>query len=98
MSDTSSLLSWMRRRVPDAPPSPGAAVAVDVTDVIDDVLPVMMRTPGRPALEAIAAAMSRRGRHIDTDRIATLVCGRPVTPPPLERLFDDPIGRVVFAE
>ena len=71
---------------------------VDITDVIDEVLPLMLKSPGEPALKAIASAVSARGGlRLTAEEVGALVCRHPAKPV-FERLFDDPIGRVVLAE
>lgn len=69
----------------------------DITDVIDEVVPVLLRAPGRVALEAVASALTRRiGRPVLPDEIGALECRRAPIRVPFERLFTDPLGRVVL--
>jgi 2-polyprenyl-3-methyl-5-hydroxy-6-metoxy-1,4-benzoquinol methylase len=73
-------------------------LTVDITDVIDDVLPVMLKTPGERALQAIASALTARGRRtLRASQIGRLACRRAVGSA-FDRLFESPIGRVVHAE
>ena len=71
----------------------------DVTYIIDDVLPAMLRTPGEPALAAIASALSsHRKQSVSPQDIGALQCTRAPIAVPLERIFADPLGTVVLEE
>jgi len=98
--------SWMRRLgapetsapslvTESATPTPTRTV--DITAVIDEVLSAMLQSPGEFALNAIAAALSRHGHLVRASDIGTLVCRQPVRVA-FDRLFDDPVGRLVLQE
>jgi 2-polyprenyl-3-methyl-5-hydroxy-6-metoxy-1,4-benzoquinol methylase len=71
----------------------------DIAEFIDELMPVMLRAPGRPALEAVAASLSSRlGRHVLPDEIGSLSCQRAPIAVPFDRLWTDPLGRVVAEE
>jgi len=80
----------------DAPDASGRE-SVDITDVIDDLLPLMLRSPGPRALDAVAAALAKRGHPVPAERIGGLTCRRPVASA-FDRMFDDPLGRLVLEE
>jgi 2-polyprenyl-3-methyl-5-hydroxy-6-metoxy-1,4-benzoquinol methylase len=68
----------------------------DITELIDDVLPVLLRTPGDSAVEAVAIALSEQvGHQVRSDEIGALECRRAPIVVPFERLFTDPVGRVI---
>jgi 2-polyprenyl-3-methyl-5-hydroxy-6-metoxy-1,4-benzoquinol methylase len=90
--------SWMVRARPSGAVAADGPRSIDITDVIDDVLPVMLKAPGEQALQAIASALSARGRRpLGVSDIGGLICQRPVTPV-FDRLFDDPLGCLVLDE
>ena len=69
----------------------------DITAVIDEVLPVLLRAPGRVALAAVASALSERmGYSLLPDEIGALECRRAPIRVPFDRLFTDQLGRVVM--
>ena len=71
----------------------------DITEIIDNVLPVMLRMPGEPALAAIASGLSSRlKRHVSAQDIGALECARAPIAVPFERVFDDAVGRFVLDE
>jgi len=71
----------------------------DITEFIDDLMPVLLRAPGRPSLEAVAARLtSRLGRYVSPNEVGALECTRAPIPVPFERLWTDPLGRVVAEE
>jgi 2-polyprenyl-3-methyl-5-hydroxy-6-metoxy-1,4-benzoquinol methylase len=95
MTSARRLSSWIRRHSgDDATPEPRV---VDVTDVIDEVVPTILKSPGRPALEAIVRALSQRGRPIAVEEIGALACRRSV-PSAFDRVFEGPLGRAVLEE
>jgi len=96
MTSVRRLSSWMRRRVADAGTSPEPRT-LDITAVIDSVLPVMLTSPGTPALESISKALAVRGQVVTAGEIGALTCQGPVVSA-FERLFEDPLGRTVIEE
>jgi SAM-dependent methyltransferase len=69
----------------------------DITPVLDDVLPAMLRQPGAPALAAVADALSSYlGRRLDAREIGALTCTRVPVRIPFDRMFDDPLGRLIL--
>jgi len=74
-----------------------APVVLDITEVIDAVLPAMLKSPGPRALAAIADAVSTRHGAIGAGDIVRLVCRGPVASA-YDALFDSPLGRVVLDE
>jgi 2-polyprenyl-3-methyl-5-hydroxy-6-metoxy-1,4-benzoquinol methylase len=106
VSARATLGSWMRRlgaleATASSPETesatPSLARTVDITSVIDEVLPAMLKSPGESALNAIAAALSAYGQRVTGSEIRTLVCRQPVAGA-FDRLFEDPVGRVVLEE
>jgi 2-polyprenyl-3-methyl-5-hydroxy-6-metoxy-1,4-benzoquinol methylase len=68
----------------------------DITELIDEVLPVLLRTPGDSALEAVAIALSEQlGHQVFSNEIGVLECRRAPIAVPFERLFTDPVGRAI---
>lgn len=68
----------------------------DVTAVIHDILPVLLRTPGKLAVETVATALSKNLRYpILPEEIGALECRSAPIRVPFEQLFTDPVGRVV---
>jgi 2-polyprenyl-3-methyl-5-hydroxy-6-metoxy-1,4-benzoquinol methylase len=68
----------------------------DITDVLDRVLPALLRTPGPIALEAVASALSEQfGHAVAADEIGGLQCRRSNISVPFDQLFTDALGRVV---
>ena len=99
MRSRARFASWVRKlgTQEDLQTAP-RRLTIDITEVINDVLPVMLKSPGEPALRAIASTVSARdGRALATSEISALVCRRPATVV-YERLFDDPLGRIVLEE
>jgi 2-polyprenyl-3-methyl-5-hydroxy-6-metoxy-1,4-benzoquinol methylase len=99
MTAPGRLSSWMRRfGAPEDSTAEPRPQTIDITDVIDDVLPVMLKSPGRPALEVISRALAARGGPVvRPEQIGELTCRRPVASA-FDRLFADPLGRVVLEE
>jgi 2-polyprenyl-3-methyl-5-hydroxy-6-metoxy-1,4-benzoquinol methylase len=68
----------------------------DITDLIDDVLPALVITPGDAAMEAVAAALSERiGSLVLSNEIGALECRRAPIHLPFQQLFTDPAGQVI---
>jgi len=68
----------------------------DITELVDGVLPVLLCTPGGSAVEAVAIALSEQvGHQVRPDEIGALECRRAPIAVPFERLFTDPVGRVI---
>lgn len=93
MTSARGLSSWIRRRSAE----PAEPRVVDVTDVIDEVVPTILKSPGQRAVDAIAEALKRQGQPIAVDEIGALACSRPVRSA-FDRLFKDPLGRAVLDE
>jgi 2-polyprenyl-3-methyl-5-hydroxy-6-metoxy-1,4-benzoquinol methylase len=71
----------------------------DITELVDELMPVLLRAPGRPALEAVAASLSRRlRRHVIADEIGALECARAPIRMPANPLFTDELGHVIDEE
>lgn len=79
-----SLRAWPRR-------------SVDISSVVDDVLPTMLLWPGPVALAALAAALSARGAAITPEGIGALVCRAPIANA-YGRLWTDELGALVHRE
>ncbi len=94
MTSDRGLSAWIRRRNPE--PSAEARV-VDVTAVIDEVLPTILKSPGRRAVDEIARALARKGRPVAVEDIGALACSRPVRSA-FDRVFEGALGREVLDE
>lgn len=74
----------------------------DLSPIINDVLPEMLRGPSESALDAVAVALSRHsGRSISSEMIAGLDLDSALLPlpyPTLEAIFNDEVGRLVLQE
>lgn len=91
--------SWMRRfrgATGGRSVAPASGV-VDITDVIDAVLPVMLKSPGHEAVAAIADAVSIRHGALHAGDVVRLTCRGPIASA-YDALFQSPIGRVVLEE
>src|SRR5262245_21270848 len=77
------LESWARRRF-------------DVTGVIDDLMPLLLKGSSGGRLELVAAALSRgRRSRVNADEIGALQWTRAPIPVPFDTMWNDAAGRVI---
>jgi 2-polyprenyl-3-methyl-5-hydroxy-6-metoxy-1,4-benzoquinol methylase len=69
----------------------------DITPIIVDVLPALLRQPGAPALQVIADAMSSTvGHAVAPQEIGKLTCALPTLEVPFDRMWSDADGTIVM--
>jgi 2-polyprenyl-3-methyl-5-hydroxy-6-metoxy-1,4-benzoquinol methylase len=79
------LQSWARRRF-------------DVAGVIDDLMPLLLKSSNGRRLELVAAALSReRCGRVSADEIGALASTRSPIAVPFDTMWDDPAGLVIAA-
>jgi 2-polyprenyl-3-methyl-5-hydroxy-6-metoxy-1,4-benzoquinol methylase len=71
----------------------------EITETIESLLPQMLRLPGKPALTAIAEALSSTlGRTVSLDEIGALACKRVPLSVDIDKILSDPIGAAIIEE
>jgi SAM-dependent methyltransferase len=73
---------------------------IDVTEIIDEVLPSLILKPGPAALTCIAEAITRRsGGPLQTEEIGAITCGRVPLRVPYEKMWRSvPEGSIIVRE